>query len=308
MKLVEKIEKLKKERNAVILAHNYQLPQIQDIADYVGDSLGLSIQAASTGADVIVFCGVHFMAETAKILSPGKTVLLPDEKAGCPMANMITAQQLRSLKVKHPGAAVLSYVNTSAEVKAESDLCCTSANAVKMARDVLGEERDIIFVPDRHLAGYVSSRSGRGFVLWNGWCPTHARILPEDVIREKGLHPEASVIAHPECTQEVRSLADEVASTGGMCRYVKETEAEEIIVATEVGIIHRLRKENPGKAFYPASGLAVCPNMKRTTLEKVFWSLEDMTHEILVSEDIRVRALGSIERMLRAEETQDGAI
>jgi len=308
MKIVENIEKLKKERNAVILAHNYQLPQIQDVADYVGDSLGLSIQAAKTGADVIVFCGVHFMAETAKILSPGKTVLLPDEKAGCPMANMITAEQLRSLKEKHPGAAVLSYVNTSAEVKAESDLCCTSANAVKMARDVLGEERDIIFVPDRHLAGYVSSRSARDFILWNGWCPTHARILPEDVIGEKGLHPEARVIAHPECTQEVRALADEVASTGGMCRYVKETEAEEIIVATEVGIIHRLRKENPGKAFYPASRLAVCPNMKKTTLEKVLWSLEDMTHEILVPEDIRVRALGSIERMLRAEETKYGVI
>jgi quinolinate synthase len=308
MELVERITELKQKRNAVILAHNYQVPAVQDIADYVGDSLGLSIQAAKTEADVIVFCGVHFMAETAKILSPEKTVLLPDERAGCPMADMITADQLRLLKEKHPKAAVLAYVNTSAEVKAEIDLCCTSANAVHMARDILKGRKDIIFVPDRHLADYVASQTGIEFIIWKGYCPTHAKILPEDIIREKTLHPKALVVAHPECTRQVRGLADEVASTGGMCRYMRETDADEFIVATEVGIIHRLKKENPGKHFYPASRFAVCPNMKKTTLEKVLWSLEDMVYEIHVPENVRVSALAGIKRMLSAEERHHGII
>ena len=298
MSIADRIRALKKDRRAVILAHNYQIAEVQDIADFVGDSLGLSIQAARTDAKTIVFCGVHFMAETAKILSPQKTVLLPDEHAGCPMANMINGRQLRALREKHPGAKVLCYVNTSAEVKAESDLCCTSANAVTMVEKALKDEREILFVPDRYLGDYVESRTGRHFILWNGYCPTHARILPEDIAKARVLHPAAEVIAHPECTPGVRALADLVASTEGMCRYVRETKAREIIVGTEVGIIHRLEKENPGKAFYPASAQAVCPNMKLITLEKVLWALEDMKPEINVPADVTVRARRCIERML----------
>ncbi|MDD5722440.1 MAG: quinolinate synthase NadA [Syntrophales bacterium] len=308
MELVEKILGLKRKRNAVILAHNYQTPAVQDIADYVGDSLGLSVQAAGTDAEVIVFCGVRFMAETAKILSPEKTVLLPDERAGCPMADMVTTDQLMALKAKHPEAKVLAYVNTSAQVKAECDLCCTSANAVSMVRDILKDEKEIIFIPDRHLADYVALETGREFIVWNGWCPTHAKILPEDIIREKELHPKAFVIAHPECPREVRSMADEVASTGGMCSYIREKDADEFIVATEVEIIHRLKKENPEKLFYPASRFAVCPNMKYTTLEKILWSLEDMTQEVHVDESVRIRARRSIGRMLSAGERQYGVI
>ena len=298
MTLVEKIEKLKTERNAVILAHNYQIPEVQDIADYVGDSLGLSIEAAKTKAEVIVFCGVHFMAETAKILSPEKTVLLPEEKAGCPMADMITAEDLRALKAEHPGAAVMCYVNTSAAVKAECDLCCTSANAVEMVRDVLKDEKEIIFAPDQYLAAYVATQTGREFVTWQGFCPTHARILPENILEQKGLHPEAPVLVHPECPPELIALADKVASTEGMCRFIKASPATEFIVATERGIIHRMQKENPGKVFYPASKFAICPNMKYTTLEKILWSLEDMVHEIKIPEETMNRARRSIERMI----------
>ena len=298
MNIVEKILKLKKERNAVILAHNYQIPEVQDIADFVGDSLGLSIQAAQTDAAVIVFCGVHFMAETAKILSPGKTVLLPEKAAGCPMADMINADQLRTLKAEHPGAKVLCYVNTTAAVKAECDLCCTSANAVRMVREGLKDAEEIIFVPDKYLADYVSTQTGRSFIVWPGFCPTHARILPENVLEEKELHPEALVIAHPECPPELRKLADCVTSTEGMCRYVKEAAAKEIIVATERGILHRLRKENPDKVFYPASKFALCMNMKLIQLEKILWALEDMGHEIVVPETIADKARASIQRML----------
>jgi quinolinate synthase len=299
MTIAEKIARLKRERRAVILAHNYQLPEVQDIADFVGDSLGLSMQAARTDAAVIVFCGVHFMAETAKIISPDKTVLLPESKAGCPMADMIDAAQLRALKAAHTGAAVLCYVNTSAAVKAESDLCCTSANAVRMAGEVLRDAAEIIFVPDRHLAAYVTAQTGRAFIAWQGFCPTHARILPEDLRRAKEAHPAAKVIAHPECNAQLLALADIVASTEGMCRAVKEAEAREFIVGTEEGVIHRLEKENPGKRFHSPSRHCVCPNMKTTTLEKVLWSLEDMVHEIEVPEQIRVRARGCIARMLQ---------
>ncbi|MCK9364312.1 MAG: quinolinate synthase NadA [Syntrophales bacterium] len=298
MELIEKIKKLKVERNAVILAHNYQIDEVQDIADYVGDSLGLSIQASKTDADVIVFCGVYFMAETAKILSPQKTVLIPDPKAGCPMANMITAEQLRALKALHPGARVLCYVNTTAEVKAECDLACTSSNAVSLVREAFRDDEEIIFVPDKHLANYVSAQLGRAFITWKGFCPTHARILPEALEKQIELHPEAVVMVHPECSASVIALADQVLSTGGMCAHAREAAAEEFIVGTEVGILRRLRLENPGKKFYPASELAVCPNMKRTTLEKVLWSLEGMTHEVTVPYEVRERALGSIERML----------
>jgi quinolinate synthase len=298
MTLTEKINKRKAERNAVILAHNYQIPEVQDIADYVGDSLGLSIEAAKTDAAVIVFCGVHFMAETAKILSPQKTVLIPDEKAGCPMADMITGDQLRALKAEHPEAAVLCYVNTSAEVKAECDLCCTSANAVQMVRDVLREEKEIIFAPDRYLADYVATQTGREFITWQGFCPTHARILPAHILEQKALHPNALVLVHPECPPELIRLADKVASTEGMCRFILESPAREFIVGTEQGIIHRMQKENPGKVFYPVSKLAVCPNMKLTTLEKILWSLEDMAYEVTVPEAIMNRARRSIERMI----------
>jgi len=296
--LVEKIERLKEQRRAVILAHNYQLPEVQDCADFVGDSLGLSIQAAQTDAEVIVFCGVHFMAETAKILSPGKTVLLPDKNAGCPMADMITAEQLRVLKAEHPGAKVLCYVNTSAEVKGECDLCCTSANAVRMVEEVLKDAEEIIFVPDRYLAAFVAEKTGRTFITWPGFCPTHARILPEHIEAVRALHPGAVVMVHPECRPEVAALADQVISTGGMSRYAREAEAREIIVGTEPGIIHRLKKENPDKIFHPVSDSVICPNMKRTSLEKILWSLEDMTPAIEVPEEIAGRARRCIEAML----------
>jgi len=299
LELVEKIHRLKKQRQAVILAHNYQLPEVQDIADFVGDSLDLSIEAAQTDAAVIVFCGVHFMAETAKILSPGKAVLLPDKNAGCPMADMITGEQLRALKAEHPEAKVLCYVNTSAEVKAECDLCCTSANAVRMVQEVLKDAGEIIFVPDRYLAAFVAGKTGRDFITWPGFCPTHARIMPEHVTAARALHPGAVVMVHPECRPEVAALADMTISTGGMRRYARETEALEIIVGTEPGIIHRLKKENPGKIFHPISESVICPNMKRTNLEKILWSLEDMEHAIEVPEAVAARARRCIEAMLK---------
>jgi quinolinate synthase len=299
MEIVDKIKKLKKEKNAVILVHNYQMPEVHDIADFVGDSLGLSIQAAKTDADVIVFCGVHFMAETAKILSPQKTVLLPDKNAGCPMADMIDAESLIALKAEHPVAVALCYVNTSAAVKAQCDYCCTSANAEKMVRHILTQHQEIIFVPDKYLAQYVSSKVGRNFILWNGYCPTHAGIIPEHILRAKQLHPKAKVIVHPECSPEVTALADIVTSTEGMCKYVKETAETEFIIGTEIGIIYRMQKENPGKNFYPASDKAICPNMKRINLEKVLWSLTDMVHEITVPQEIMDKARLSIERMLK---------
>jgi len=298
MNITEKIMQLKKERKAVILAHNYQIPQVQDIADYVGDSLGLSIEAARTDAEVIVFCGVHFMAETAKILSPQKTVLIPDIQAGCPMADMITAPQLRELKALHPGAKVLCYVNTSAEVKAECDLCCTSANAVKMVREALKDSPEIIFVPDQYLASYVESQTGRTMIKWKGYCPTHAKILPQHIEEQRAQHPDAVVIVHPECTPEVIRLADKVASTEGMIRYARETKTKEIIVSTERGVIHRMQKENPDKVFYPVHKLAICPNMKLINLEKVLWSLEDMQYVIDVPEAVAAKAKACIQRML----------
>ncbi len=294
--MTDKIRGFKKLRNAVIVAHNYQRDEVQDIADYVGDSLGLSQEAAKSHADVIVFCGVHFMAETASILSPSKTVLMPDVGAGCPMANMITAESLRALKKEHPQATVVCYVNTTAEVKAESDICCTSSNAVKVVESVEGSE--VIFVPDKYLAHYVSTKTKKKIIPWNGYCPTHFRILPDHILAQKRLHPEAEVMVHPECTPPVIALADKVLSTGGMCKYAKESKASEIIVGTEIGILHRLRKENPDKKFYPASESAICPNMKLTTVEKVFWSLENMKYVIKVPDDIRISARSAVDKML----------
>jgi quinolinate synthase len=299
MEIIDKIKKLKKEKNAVILAHNYQLPEIHDIADFVGDSLGLSMSAAKTDAEIIVFCGVHFMAETAKILSPQKTVLLPDKNAGCPMADMINADDLKSLQATHPKAVTLCYVNTSAAVKAQCDYCCTSANALKMAQNILKNNEEIIFIPDKYLAQYVADQVGHKFITWEGYCPTHARILPENIMQAKKLHPLAKVLVHPECKPQLTELADVVASTEKMCAYVQNTPDTEFIIATEIGIIHRMKKENPGKSFYPASDKATCPNMKRINLEKVLWSLEDLTYEITVPQDIMDKARLSIERMLQ---------
>jgi len=295
--LVEKISAFRKRRNAVILTHNYQLGEVQDIADFVGDSLDLSQRAAETDADVIVFCGVQFMAETASILCPDKVVLLPDRKAGCPLANMITAERLRAKKKEHPQAAVACYINSSAEVKAESDVCCTSANAVRVVESL--DAREILFVPDQYLGHYVSARTGKRMILWPGLCPTHVRIKPERIKELKREYPQAKVVVHPECTPEVIALADEVLSTSGMCRYAQRDEVREMVVGTEVGIIHRLKKENPGKKFIPISEQAICPNMKLITLEKVLWSLEDMGSEVKVPEGIRLRAKAAVDKMLK---------
>jgi quinolinate synthase len=296
-RLIEEILHLKKDKNAIILAHNYQLGEIQDIADFVGDSLELSQKAAQTGAAVIVFCGVHFMAETASILCPDKRVLLPDLQAGCPMANMVTVEGLRQKKEEYPEVTVVCYVNSTADVKAESDVCCTSANAVKIVRN-LPEQGRILFVPDQYLGYFVSDKTGREMILWPGFCPTHARIRSQDIIRLKQEYPQAKVVVHPECTPEVTALADEVLSTGGICRFAHDTAAVDIIVGTEIGILHRLRKENPDKRFIPASEQAVCPRMKLITLENVLWSLQEMAPEVKVPEEIRLRAKSAVDRML----------
>ena len=294
--LIEKILKLKKKRNAVILAHNYQLGEIQDIADFVGDSLDLSQSAAKTDAVVIVFCGVHFMAETASILCPDKTVLLPDEHAGCPMANMITAPQLRARRKEHPKATVVCYVNSAAAVKAESYICCTSANAFGVVESL--DTNEIIFVPDQYLGHYISTKTRKKMILWPGFCPTHARIMPEYIVKLRNEYPEAKVVVHPECRPDVIALADEVLSTSGMVRFAGREDVQEMIVGTEIGIIHRLKKENPGKRFIPISEQAVCPNMKLITLEKVLWSLEEMVPEVKVPEKIRLKAKAAVDRML----------
>lgn len=295
-KLIQEILSLKKSRNAIILAHNYQLGEVQDIADFVGDSLGLSQTAAETDADVIVFCGVHFMAETASILSPDKIVLLPDIHAGCPMANMITAERLREKKKEHPGATVVCYINTTAAVKAESDICCTSANAVTVIESLDAEE--ILFVPDQYLGHYTSTKTKKKMILWPGFCITHMRIQPQNIIALKEEYPQAKVVVHPECRPEVIALADEVLSTGGIIRFARETEAKEIIVGTEIGILHRLRKENPDKKFIPASEQAICPRMKLTTLESILWSLQEMTTQVKVPEEIRLKAKVAVDRMM----------
>jgi len=297
--LIEKISALKKKRNAVILVHNYQLGEVQDIGDFVGDSLELSRNAAKTGADVIVFCGVHFMAETASIICPDKVVLLPDIDAGCPMANMITAERLRAKKKEHPQAVVVCYINSSAAVKAESDTCCTSANAVEVVESL--DAREILFIPDQYLGHYVSARTGKKMILWPGFCPTHVRIKPERIKELRQEYPQTKVVVHPECTPEVIALADEVASTSGMCRYARRDEVREMVVGTEVGLIHRLRKENPGKRFIPVSEQAICPNMKLITLEKVLWSLEEMSPQVKVPEDIRLKAIAAVDKMLQGK-------
>jgi quinolinate synthase len=296
--LVDKILRLKRQRNAVILAHNYQRPEVQDIGDFVGDSLELSRKAAETDAAVIVFCGVHFMAETASILSPGKIVLLPDAESGCPMADMITADALIRRKQEMPGVHVVCYVNSSAAVKAESEICCTSANVVRVVESVGPGE--ILFVPDQYLGHYASVQTNRPMVLWPGFCPTHVKIKPEDIISNKQQYPGSVALVHPECRPEVTAVADQVLSTGGMLKFARQSDAEVLIIGTEVGILHRLKKENSGKTFIPANAKALCPNMKKITLEKILWALEDMQPEIKVPEDIRVRAKIAVDRMLAA--------
>jgi len=295
--LLEKIRRLKDKRNAVILAHNYQPGQIQDVADFCGDSLGLSIKAAETDAEVIVFCGVQFMAETAVILSPEKTVLLPDKFAGCPMADMITAEQLRQFKQQHPDALVVCYVNSSAAVKAESDYCCTSANAVEVVKS-LPMDRQIIFVPDQHLGRFVVEETSRRLILWPGYCPSHVVITEEDIKNAKAKYPDAIVMTHPECTEPVKELSDAILSTGQMLRYAKKNTAKRFIIATETGMIYALKKQNPDAEFIAASDRAICPNMKKINLEKILWSLEDMQYKVVVLDEIRIKAKKAIDRML----------
>ncbi|MDF7800729.1 quinolinate synthase NadA [Pontiellaceae bacterium B1224] len=293
----ERIQELKRERGAIIIAHNYQPDEVQAIADFTGDSLELSRKAAELDEEVIVFCGVHFMAETAAILSPEKTILLPDQFAGCPMADMITAEALQARKAEHPGAVVIAYVNTSAAVKAECDLCVTSSNAMKVVSSVPAD-KEIIFVPDTHLGHYIQEELGREMIIWDGYCPTHSRIRDVDIKRELQDHPNAKVMAHPECPLPIRDLADYLLSTGQMCTHAKESDEMEFIVATEMGLLYRLRNENPEKKFYSVSDRAMCPNMKKIDLEKVLWALEDMQHRIIVPEETANKARRSIEAML----------
>ena len=291
------IRQLAGERGAVILAHNYQRAEVQDVADFVGDSLGLSRQAAETDAAVIVFAGVHFMAETAKILAPEKTVLLPEPSAGCPMADMITGEALVAWKAEHPGVPVVTYVNSSAEVKAESDVCVTSANAINVVR-ALGASR-ILFAPDKNLGSWVArSLPDVEVMLWEGWCPRHHDVTVEQVLDARRAHPDAAVIMHPECRPEVVDLADAVLSTSQMLSYAAASDAEEFIVVTEAGLIHGLEKAAPGKRFYELYPRILCKNMKVTTLQKVRDCLADLTGEVLVPEEIRVRALTAVERMV----------
>lgn len=296
--LIDRIIKLKIEKNAVILAHNYQIGEVQDIADFVGDSLQLSIEASKTKSSIIVFCGVHFMAETAKIISPGKKVLMPDLNAGCPMADMIDENDLIELKKQHPDAVVVCYVNSTARVKALSDICCTSSNAVKVVNSIPPDKK-IIFIPDKYLGSFVMKQTGRDMILWKGYCPTHVLITLKNLIAIKKEHLDAVVLVHPECTPDVIDAADHALSTGQMLAFVKKSNKKGFIIGTEIGIIHRLKKENPDKVFYPAFNHAICPNMKLISNEKIFWSLEEETYEINLPENVLSAAHLSIEKMLQ---------
>ena len=296
--IIKKINLIKKKRAAIILAHNYQLPEIQDIADYVGDSLELAKKSSSINSKIIVFCGVHFMAETAKIFNPDKKVLMPDLHAGCPMANMISSQQLKKEKNAHPKAGVICYINSTAGVKALSDICCTSSNGVRVARTMESEE--IIFVPDKYLGAYVAKQlAHKKFYLWQGYCPTHMVFSKEGVLKLKEEYPDAEILVHPECRLEVQEIANAICSTSQMISYARESRAKKFIICTEIGMLHRLKKENPSKDFIAGNPNALCPNMKLTTLEKVLWALEDLKFEIAVEESIRIKALKTIEKMVR---------
>jgi quinolinate synthase len=297
IELAREVRDLAARHNAVILAHNYQRPEVQDVADFVGDSLGLSRQAAATDAEVIIFAGVHFMAETAKILAPDRRVVIPEEHAGCPMADMITAEKMLAWKAQYPGVPVVTYVNSTAEVKALTDICCTSANAPAIVRS-LGVPK-VLFAPDRNLAGWIAEQVPEvEIVAWNGFCPTHERIKAEMVLAAIEEHPDAEVMAHPECRPEVRVLADAILSTSQMLAYAAESPTLEFIVVTECGLLHGLQKAAPGKRFYQPAPEPVCPNMKLTTLEKVRDAVRDLRPEILVPEDVRTAALAAVERMV----------
>lgn len=296
-KLRAHIQQLKKERNAVIIVHNYQRDEIQEIADISGDSLALSKAAVRTDADVIVFCGVHFMAETASILNPEKTVLLPVKEAGCPMADMVTVDMLRKKRKEYPEAAVVCYVNTSAAIKAESDICCTSSNAVDIVRSL--KEKQILFIPDKNLARYVQTQlPNKEIICWEGFCSTHIRVHEDQVIAAKELHPNAEFIAHPECNPTVLALADHITSTGGMIKYVEKSKSKEFIIGTEYGLLFRLRQKFRDRKFYvPTEGL-LCESMKLTTLGWVAHSLEFMQYKVKVPEEIRVKAKKALDKML----------
>lgn len=294
--LRQRVLQLKEEKNALVIAHNYQIAAVQEIADYVGDSFGLSRLAAATDKEVIVFCGVHFMAETAAILAPEKTVLLPEPAAGCPMADMVTAEGLRQMKAAHPQAAVVCYVNTSAAVKAESTISCTSANAIQVVNSLPNEE--IIFVPDRNLAHYVSLHSSKKIIPWPGYCPVHQNVRVEDIDLIRREKPGIPVAVHPECDPAVVAKADFVGSTGTILEYARNSPAQEIVIGTEMGILHRLEKENPGKRFFLLTPRLICPDMKATTLEKVADALEKMATVITVREAVRQRAVLTLQRML----------
>jgi quinolinate synthetase complex, A subunit len=295
-RMQDEIRQLKDQKNAIILAHNYQRPEVQDIADVIGDSLELARAAAKMEGEVIVFCGVDFMAETAAVLSPEKTVLLPAPDACCPMAEMVSAEELRFAREKHPEAAVVCYVNTSAEVKAESDICCTSANAIDVVNSV--KEDTVIFVPDKNLGQYAARFTKKTVLPWEGFCIVHERYTPADVAAAKLAHPGAEVLVHPECRPDVIDLADHVASTSGILRQVKSSPKEEFIIGTENGMLHRLGKECPGKRCYPLSVKAICVNMKKTDLAKVRDALVTMKPRIVVPEEVASRARTAIERML----------
>ncbi len=294
---VGRVRELLHERNGLLLAHNYQRDEVQEIADVTGDSLGLSMEAARSDAEVIVFCGVHFMAESAAILSPDKTVLLPRIEAGCPMADMVTGDDLREFRESNREHVVVTYVNSTAEVKAYTDICCTSANAISVVRHI-PEDRKIFMVPDKNLALYVEKKSGRKLEWWDGYCPTHDRLTAEEVRKMKEAHPDAFVVVHPECRPDVVEMADHVCSTSGMYTYCRESAAKKFIIGTEMGILYRLRKENPDKEFYLASEVLICPNMKLTTIDDIIECLEGMKNIITVPEEIRVPAKKALDAML----------
>lgn len=294
--LIKKIQKLAKEKNAIILAHNYQPPEIQQIADLCGDSLELSIQASKTPADIIVFCGVHFMAETAYILSPDKTVLLPNPDAGCPMADMVDPVALRARKRELGNIPVVTYVNSSAAVKAVSDICCTSANVIKVANSIASDE--ILMTPDKNLALYAAANTDKKIHLWEGYCPFHNNLTVQDVTSARAAHPKALFIAHPECPPNILELADSIQSTSGMIRFAGQSNADQFILGTENGLLYPISKAHPRKKFYPASDKMYCPDMKKITLNHVAISLENLTGEIKVPEDIRLAALGSVQKMI----------
>lgn len=307
LEIKAKIEKFKKKRRAVIIVHNYQRDEIQDIADITGDSLALSQAAVKTDADVIVFCGVHFMAESAAILNPRKKVLLPVKEAGCPLADMITVEKLRALKSKHPGAPVVCYVNTTAEIKAESDICCTSSNAVKIVES-LRDAKEVIFVPDKNLGMYVQSQiTDKKIIPWEGFCPTHIKVQEEHIKEAKRVHPDALVVAHPECNPEVLKLADKVTSTSGMIKYAKSEKANKFIIATESGLFYKLKKDSGDKEFFLPTEQLVCPSMKLTTLGWVLHSLEYMKYEVTVPKEIAEKAKHSLDKMLEVSGEPSGA-